>query len=80
MLKKVLFVMVIIACFATVGCTDKVAYVGYSDSECKFVEVNGEPMTCEAFDNEFEIVWVDACLIPTEEDGVEASTALCNKD
>jgi len=79
MLKKVLFVMVAVSCFVT-GCTDKVAYVGYSDHECKYVEINGEPMTCETFDNEFEVVWVDACLIPTEEDGVEASTSLCNKD
>ena len=77
MLKKVLVLFIILGCFATVGCTDKVAYVGYPDYECKYVEIDGEAKTCKTYDNTYEIIWVDSCLIPANEDGVKANTTMC---
>ena len=77
MSKKVLVLFIILGCFNIVGCTDKVAYVGYNDQECKYVEIDGEVKTCDTYDNTYEIVWVDSCLTSTDEDGVKASTTMC---
>ena len=73
MTKKVLVLFIILGCFNVAGCTDKVAYVGYADNECKYVEIDGEAKTCNTYDNTYEVVWVDSCLTPTNEDGVVSS-------
>ena len=80
MLKKTLVLFIILGCFSTAGCTDKVAYVGYVDNECKYVEIDGKAKTCNTYDNTYEVIWVDSCLTPTNEDGVVSNTALCYKD
>ena len=77
MLKKALVLFIILGCFSTAGCTDKVAHVGYTDNECKYVEIDGEVKTCDTYDNTYEVIWVDSCLTPTSEDGVKASTTMC---
>lgn len=62
------------------GCTDKVAYVGYGDNECKYTEVNGSLKTCKGYDNTYEIVWVDSCLIPSKKDGDQPSAFICEEN
>lgn len=80
MLGKVLALVLVgsVVCFT--GCTDKVAYVGYGDNECKYTEVNGVLKTCDGYDNTYEIIWVDSCLIPSKKDGVKPSTFICEEN
>ena len=75
---KTLFVALLSVCVLT-ACTDKVEYVDVF-GECKYIEINGEPMKCSEMENpnEFEKIYVDPCLEVVKENGILPDTYLCN--
>jgi hypothetical protein len=75
---------VIIALCLLTGCLhDKVKYVDVNE-QCKYIEIDGEPFSCEEMKNpgEFYKVYVDTCLGVVENNGEYPSTYRCfsNRD
>lgn len=71
-------VMISIAVLVLAGCDDKVKYVDVH-GECKYVEINGQPMMCSEMTNanEFEQIYVAPCMTPATENGVKGSIEMC---
>jgi hypothetical protein len=70
--------MIIALCLLT-GCLhDKVKYVDVND-QCKYIEIDGQPYSCENMKNpnEFYKIYVDTCLGVVEKNGEYPDTQRC---